>query len=536
MRMATLLGYTLGGVDADSFDLDSSGQLKTKAALDFETKRVYTVTITVSDGKLSNTITVIISVIDANDTAISAGFVPVVDRTSEVRDAIVAAVPNVTVAANVTESQVAAITSLNLRAKGILSLKTGDFSGMTALTSLNLFRNSLSSLPPGIFDGLTALTSLRLGGNVVEPIPIIVSLQQVGDGQFKTVITTGAPFSIVLAISVTNGSISGGETTVTIPQGSMESATFTVVNTPGVTATPTVSISTLPSLPTQHFGYTLALSNVCNRTEAVAKAIANAAGVSDCNAVTETEIAMIRSLDLSNASITSLNAGDLDGMFSLKTLTLSNNELTSLPNGIFDDLVSLSELYLNNNRLTTFPSGAIDNLSTLISINLQDNAITSLSGGIFDGMPSLSSIVLSNNRLTSIPNGIFSGLTQLSQVDLSGNPNAASILSLTVTLQKVGTNQFKAVAPSGAPFTMTIPIKVTNGTLAGGATTIVIPKGSVESRPITVTRTAGTVTAVTADIGTPLPTRPQLHRGYTIVRSDTLPLEVLPPLNKSAGV
>ena len=57
---------------------------------------------------------------------------------------------------------------------------------------------------------------------------------------------------------------------------------------------------------------------------------------------------------------------------------------------------------------------------------------------------------------------------------------------------------------------MTIPIKVTNGTLAGGVTTIVIPIGSTESSPITVNRTAGTVTAVTADIGTPLPSLPAI--------------------------
>ncbi len=550
------LGYTLGGVDADTFDLDSSGQLKTKAALDFETKRVYTVTITVSDGELSDTITVIISVIDVNDTTFSAGFVPVADRTPEVRDAIVAAVPNVTVAANVTESQVGAITSLNLRGKGISSLKTGDFSGMTALTSLNLFRNSLSSLPQGIFDGLTALTSLRLGGNAVDPIPLIVSLQQVGDGQFNAVISTGAPFSIILPISVTNGSISSGGTSVTIPQGSMESATFTVSGTPGSTTSPTVSIGTLPSLPTQHFGYSLALSNVCNRTEAVAEAIASAAGVSDCSAVTETELAMITSLDLSNAFITSLNAGDLDGMFSLKTLYLDNNDLSSLPAGVFDDLVSLGSLHLNGNKLTTIPNGIFSNLtsltnlylqsndlsslssaafnglSSLSSINLQNNDFTSLPGGIFNGMPYLSSILLSNNRLTSLPNGIFSGLTQLSQLHLRGNPNAASTLSLTVTLQKVGTNQLKAVAPTGAPFDMMIPIKVTNGTVVGGSTTLVIPIGSVESRPITVSRTRGTVTAVTADIGTPLPSLPSKHNGYAVVKASTLPLEVLPPLNK----
>ncbi len=549
------LAYTLGGVDADAFDLDSDGQLKTKAPLDYETKRVYTVTITVDDEELSNTITVIISVIDVNDTVISAGFVPVVDRTLDVRDAIVAAVPNVTEAANVTESQVAAITSLNLRGKGIEKLKTGDFSGMSALTNLNLFRNNLSSLPPGIFHGLTALTSLRLGGNLVDPMPLIVSLQQVGDGQFKAVITTGAPFNIVLPMNVTNGSISGGSTSVTIPKGSMESATFTVSSTPGSTTSPTVSIGTLPSLPRNHFGYVLAQSTVCNRTEQVAEAIAKAVGVSDCSGVTEVDLATITTLDLSDQSINSLAADDFAGMFSLKTLYLDNNDLTSLPVGVFDDLVSLGELFLNSNKQTTLPSGifssltsltnlylqsndlsslpsdAFDGLSSLRAINLQDNDLISLPGGIFDGMSYLSSILLSNNRLTSIPNGIFSGLTQLSQLHLSWNPNSASKLSLTVTLQKVGTNQFKAVAPTGAPFEMTLPIIVTNGTLAGGANAIVIPKGSVESRPITVTRTQGTIAAVTADIGTPLPSLPSTHNGYILAKATTLPLVVLPPLN-----
>ena len=143
--------------------MDSSGQLKTKAPLDYETKRVYLVTITADDGELSSTITVIISVIDVNDTVLSAGFVPVADRTPEVRDAIVAAVPNVAAAADVTESQVAAITSLNLRNKGIASLKTGDFSGMTSLSNLNLFGNQLSSLPTGTFDGTDCTLSATTG-------------------------------------------------------------------------------------------------------------------------------------------------------------------------------------------------------------------------------------------------------------------------------------------------------------------------------------------------------------------------------------
>ena len=50
------------------------------------------------------------------------GIIPVSDRTPQVRDAIVAAVPDVDAAADVTKSHLAAITSLNLRGKIISAL------------------------------------------------------------------------------------------------------------------------------------------------------------------------------------------------------------------------------------------------------------------------------------------------------------------------------------------------------------------------------------------------------------------------------
>ena len=62
------LTYTLGGPDAASFDIDhTTGQLKTNADLDYETKNSYTVTVTVSDGDAAITITVIIIIIDLDD-------------------------------------------------------------------------------------------------------------------------------------------------------------------------------------------------------------------------------------------------------------------------------------------------------------------------------------------------------------------------------------------------------------------------------------------------------------------------------------
>ena len=72
------LTYTLGGDDADSFDIDAAtGQLMTKAALDFETKASYSVEVTADDGNggtdtIGVTIGVTITVIDVNEAPVFA--------------------------------------------------------------------------------------------------------------------------------------------------------------------------------------------------------------------------------------------------------------------------------------------------------------------------------------------------------------------------------------------------------------------------------------------------------------------------------
>ena len=437
------LTWTLGGIDAAAFDIDSTtGQLTTKAALDYETKRVYSVSITVSDGNLTDTIRVIISIIDTADTALVSMSLPVSQRTPQVHDAIIAAVPGVSSANNVTDAHLAAITSLNLRGAAISALKTGDFSGLTGLTSLNLHNNILSSLPNGIFAGLTALTSLRLGGNLVDPMPLIVSLQQVDANQFQAVIPTGAPFDIVLPIDAMM---------VTIPKGSFTSAPFTVVDMA------TVNIDALPSLPANHFGYAFSKSTVCNRTPEVAEAIAAAVpGVTDCRNVSDIQLATITNLDLSGKGITALSSDDFAGMLSLTTLNLSNNILSSLPDGIFDDLPSLTTLDLSGNSVSPFP--------------------------------------------------------------------------FTVSLQKIGENMLKTVVPIGAPFDIAVPVIIKTGNTLTGTINLTIPQGSRESQLGTVTRTAGTTAAVTADIGT-LPSLPATHTGYALVKTNQQPLEVLSDIN-----
>ncbi len=99
---------------------------------------------------------------------------PVSQRTPQVRDAIVAAVPGVNNANNVTTAHLAAITYLDLSGPyqgRNISLKAGDLDGLTVLTSLTLRKNGLTSLPSGIFDDLTTLTDLDLTANELTSLP-----------------------------------------------------------------------------------------------------------------------------------------------------------------------------------------------------------------------------------------------------------------------------------------------------------------------------------------------------------------------------
>ena len=448
------LSYTLGGVDAASFDIDSAiGQLKTKAALDYETKRVYAVTITVSDGSLTDTISVIISVINKADTVLDTSILSMSDRTPQVRDAIVAAVPGVTAAADVTATHLAAIASLNLRNKDISALKSGDFSGLSSMTSLNLYGNMLSSLPNGIFAGLTSLTSLRLGGNTVSPMPLIVWLEQVSNDMYKVSIPAGAPFDVAVPVVLVDGVLRETLRTVTISKGSVNSDAFWVP----VVQSGSIVIGALPNLPSNHFGYVLTKSGACNLTPQVAAAItAVVPGVTDCRNLSETDLATITSLNLNNKSITSLRSNDFAALLSLTSLDLRNNQLSSLSDGI------------------------------------------------------------------------FSGLTGLTTLQLSGN--TVDPILLTVSLEKVGTNMVRATLPTGAPFDLTLPITVANGSLAGSVSNLMIAAGSVESAAVVVLRASNTTGAVTANIGT-LPSLPATHNGYALAKSTGLPLEILRRIN-----
>ena len=104
------------------------------------------------------------------------------DRTQQVWDAIVAALPHASDCANVTDTYLSRIFYLDLESSGITALKSGDLQGLSRLAGLKLSRNSLSELPDDVFDDLVNLDTLYLDIN---------HLSELSDGVFDNLTNLG---------------------------------------------------------------------------------------------------------------------------------------------------------------------------------------------------------------------------------------------------------------------------------------------------------------------------------------------------------
>ena len=269
-----------------------------------------------------------------------------------------------------------------------------------------------------------------------------------------------------------------------------------------------------------------------------------------------TGVTSLRHILLGANELSSLDAGTFSGLTALESLELNTNELSSLDAGLFTGLAVLEELGMNENDLTELPAGLFSNLTALQTLRLADNELTSLPGTVFSGLTALTLLRLENNDLTrtGLPAGLFSGLTTLTNLRLNGNKleslpdgllsgltalrlltlggNTVDPLPLTVTVEKVGTEQARAEVLAGAPFAVDFKASVANGALAGGATTLGVAQGSVEGAPVAVERTSGTTESVTVDIDLstqPAPPSTDTHTGYEFKKATgSEPVEILP--------
>ena len=464
-------------------------------------------------------------------------------RTSEVITQIVRQISGVSDCANVTATHLAAITDLStLRSKNISALAAGDFDGLTALTTLRLDGNALTELPDDVFDGLTSLNQLRLDGNALTELPADVfdGLTALDQLRLYDNALTELPADVFDGLTSLGSLYLRENSLATLPDGVFDELTALTFLSLGD--------NSLTELPDGVFDNLTALEGLDLYTNSLTGL---RAGVFD-------NLTALEVLNLHTNALTELRAGVFDNLTALEGLSLDNNQLTELPDGVFDNNTALYDLYLYENPLTELRAGVFDNLTALVLLELRDNQLTELPDGVFDeltalralylggnsltglradvfdGLTALDRLELHNNQLQSLPDGLFSGLASLTYFYLEDN--LTNPMELTVTVEKVGTDQVRAKVLAGAPFAVDIPVTLVDGTLAAGATMLRVAAGAVEGTAVTVTRTAGTTEAVTVDVDltNQPPLLPSDHRGYAFATgggseaTTGLPATILP--------
>ena len=312
------------------------------------------------------------------------------DRTQKIQDAILAEISGVDDCAAVTVANLASIVTF------------GPF-------GLNTTNQGITSLQKGDFAGLTSLTILNLGSNGLTSLPegIFSGLAELAD------------------LNLSSNQLES------LPEGAFS----------GLTALQILYMSNnnLSSLPEDLFSGLTALTNlslVDNDLSSLPKDLFSG-------------LTGLDSLDLNDNDLDSLPGTVFSGLTALIELDLDDNKLTMLPEGLFSDLTALNSLELNNNALESLPEGLFSGLTALTRLELHNSALESLPEGLFSDLTALIGLELHNNALDSLPEGLFSGLTALSRLLLYGNPT--NPMELTVTVEKVGTNQVRAKVLAGAP-------------------------------------------------------------------------------------
>ena len=438
------LTYTLGGTDAAAFDIDSTtGQLQATAAFISDTRSVYSVTVTAADGNGGSTSVPVR--VTASRVAQQTGnddITPVSERTSQVRDAIVAAVSGVDSAGDVTETHLAAITKLDLDEKEISELQSGDFDGLTGMTFLNLYDNELTSLPADIFSGLTALKRLNVGYNDLAELPanLFSGLSALEDLSLEGNEMTTLPanlfsglsalkelklqFSALDALPANVFSGLSALKVLNIDYNSLDALPADIFDGLSALKQLKVGYNDLAEIPADMFSELTALEELkLSGNHELATLPENL-----FSGLTALKVLRLYDIDLDN----NFPADLFDGLSSLEFIDLGHNQMGSIPAGLFDDLSSLKALHLHYNSLNSlrnqnaFPEGVFSDLSALETLQMDHNyMIWAPPADLFDGLSALKKLYLNDNYLGNrsqpLPAGLFDGLTSLTTLYMFSN-------------------------------------------------------------------------------------------------------------------
>ena len=565
------LTYTLGGTDRNRFRINSeTGQLRTHAALDYETKTSYSMIVRATDtGDKKDDINVTINVNDNEAPQFSE------DSTTRSVDENTARGVNIGDPVSATDPDADDTLTYTLggpngnrfrinsetgqlRTHARLDYETHtshsvivsveDTDGQTDDIDVTINVND-------VFDESTSLSdrTSEVVDAIVDALPDADSSDDVTDADLDSITSLDLSGAVD---SLQNGDFSGLSAleTLNLDSNSLTTIPRNVFN--GLSALKDLDLSdnSLTSVHQSVFNGLSALEDldlsdnslttlphhVFNGLSALETLDLSDNGLTSVAWPVFEYVAALETLDLSGNSLTTLSWSVFEKLSALETLDLSNNNLTTVHADAFEEMSVLKDLDLSDNSFTTIPGTLFEDLSALETLDLSDNSLTTLSGTIFEEVSTLKNIDLSNNSLSSLPNDIFKGLT-VNDLYLAGN--TTDPFTFNVKLEKSGNSGVKVVIPKGTTYHMFVRVIITNGTgsytsgshSSEGATLQVNTyAGKTRSELVAVTRNSGETGAVTAKLDRFVTTLPSDHTGYAYELDDTT-VTVLPAENDNDG-
>ena len=461
------LTYSLRGTHAASFSIESTtGQLKTLAALNYETKRDYRVTLVVDDDRLEDIIAGTIKVTDVNDAPVFATNTTTrsiregtpanrnigmpVAATDEDGDTLTYTLDGTNAASFSLNSMTGRLKTkapLNHEIKNIYEVT------VTATDTENLANTisvTINVIAPVVFSdaGLEAAVRSALGigsGTTIFP-DMLAAFTSLTAARDSITDLTGLEHATGLERldlgdnEIVNLSPLSGLTNLT----SLDLADNQIVNlTPlrnltnltnldldgnqiqDVFALPNLSNLETLDLRDNNVMDVTPLSTMTHLTHLYLQGNDNLTNIKHLVKLTSTTIDIdlpdpveILDTNLAAALRTALSLPTNDPIFSenmetLTTFIASNHSIVALTG--LETATSLINLTLSNNAIVNL--SPLKNLVSLETLDLSDNAIVSLSD--LSGLNALTTLNLSNNSITEV--SPLANLTNLTRLDLSGN-------------------------------------------------------------------------------------------------------------------
>ena len=368
---------------------------------------------------------------------------PVCDRTAQMRDAIVAAIP-VSTCGDIMDAHLPAIDSLGVVGTSLSALQADDFSGLTALTKLNLSNNHLTTIPSQLFT-LSNLTYLNLENNelsseIPEELSNLTNLTELYLNDNAS-LTGALPQSLTELTKLEK--LLFQDTELCAPLNAVFQTWLqgiTETNGSNCGSPGTYERSLLISLYNATDG-----DNWTHKTNWLSdRDLSTWHGVSVSNG-------WVTGLDLRDNNLTGTIPAELGNLSNLPYLNLYGNELSGeIPKALgkltkleflyldynalsgeipveLGNLNKLERLYIRNNALSGSIPVELSNLSNLERLNLSGNELSGAIPPQLGNLTNFTSLRLGSNALSGAIPVELGNLTQLNRLELQDNNLSGAI-------------------------------------------------------------------------------------------------------------